>query len=98
MKVVAADGLDPAEFLRPGDRIVIGQACGEPTTLLEALIGDGGRIGGLSVFVATSFSGVLSPAATKGISVSSMGAIGALRSLSKEHRLGVIPCHVSQVG
>jgi acyl-CoA hydrolase len=27
-----------------------------------------------------------------------MGAIGALRSLSAAHRLGVIPCHVSQVG
>lgn len=98
MKIVSAEDLDIREFLRPGDRIVIGQACGEPTTLLEALIADGGRIGGVSVFVATSFSGVLSPAATKGFSVSSMGAIGALRSLSKEHLLGIIPCHVGQVG
>ncbi|WP_216896030.1 acetyl-CoA hydrolase/transferase family protein [Nocardia alni] len=99
MKVVStADDLDIGEFLRPGDRIVVGQACGEPTTLIEALIADGQRIGGLSLFVATSFSGLLSPDATESFSVSSMGAIGALRKLSAEHRLSVIPCHVSQVG
>jgi acyl-CoA hydrolase len=27
-----------------------------------------------------------------------MGAIGALRALTKEHRLGIVPCHVSRVG
>lgn len=31
-------GLDLGRFLRAGDRIVWGQACGEPTTLVEALI------------------------------------------------------------
>ena len=28
----------------------------------------------------------------------SMGAIGALRTLSAAGRLGVVPCHVSQIG
>ena len=93
-----AGGLDLARFLRPGDRIVMGQACGEPTTLIEALIDQGRDIGRLSAFIATSFSGLLTPEATDGFSLSSMGAIGALRSLTKAHRLGVIPCHVSQVG
>jgi hypothetical protein len=33
MAVVAgAAGLDLRQFLRAGDRIVLGQACGEPTT------------------------------------------------------------------
>lgn len=36
----------------------MGQACGEPTTLVEALIAQGGSIGGLSAFIATSFSGL----------------------------------------
>ena len=98
MRTVSADDLDLSEFLRPGDRIVIGQACGEPTTLVEALTAQGRDIGGLSAFIATSFSGLLTPAATEGISIASMGAIGALRSLAKEHRLSVIPCHVSHVG
>jgi acyl-CoA hydrolase len=99
MRAVSTVGdLDLSAILRPGDRIVIGQACGEPTTLVEALIAQGRAIGGLSAFIATSFSGLLTPAATEGIAMSSMGAIGALRSLTREHRLSVIPCHVSQIG
>ena len=30
-----------AVYLRPGDHIVLGQACGEPTTLVEVLIEQG---------------------------------------------------------
>jgi acyl-CoA hydrolase len=96
--VCDASDLDLRRFLRRGDRIVIGQACGEPTTLVEALIEQGRDIGGLSAFIATSFSGLLTPAATDAFAVSSMGAIGALRALAKEYRLRVIPCHVSQIG
>lgn len=90
--------LDLGQFLRPGDRIVIGQACGEPTTLVEALIEQGRDIGELSAFIATSFSGLFTPQATDSFALSSMGAIGALRSLTKAHKLSVVPCHVSQVG
>jgi len=99
MKVISdVSDLDLSRFLRPGDRIVMGQACGEPITLVEALIEQGRDIGGLSAFIATSFSGLFTPQATDGFSLSSMGAIGALRSLTKEHKLSVIPCHVSQIG
>lgn len=99
MTVISEPGdLDLSQILRPGDRIVMGQACGEPATLVEALIEQGGGIGGLSAFIATSFSGLLTPEATDGFSLSSMGAIGALRSLARANRLSVIPCHVSQIG
>lgn len=99
MKVMSDAGdLDLGRFLRPGDRIVMGQACGEPTTLIEALIDQSPGIGGLSAFIATSFSGLFTPDNVSGFSLSSMGAIGALRSLTKAHRLSVIPCHVSQIG
>lgn len=90
--------IDIRDFVRPGDHIVVGQACGEPSTLIEALIAQGDVIGDLKVFVATSFSGIFTPETAKSFSLSSMGAIGALRSMSKAHRLDVIPCHVSQVG
>jgi acyl-CoA hydrolase len=98
VRVIDADELDIAEFLRPQDRIVVGQACGEPITLMEALLAAGNDIGGLSAFIATSFSGLLTPEATQGISMSSMGAIGALRALTAAGRLEVIPCHVGRVG
>ena len=96
--VTDAAGLDLSQVLRRGDRIVIGQACGEPTTLVEALIAQGKDIGDLSAFIATSFSGLFTPETADSFSLSSMGAIGALRSMTKAGKLGVIPAHVSQLG
>jgi acyl-CoA hydrolase len=96
--VTDAAGLDLSRFLKSGDRIVLGQACGEPTTLLEALIAQGRDIGELSAFIATSFSGLLKPEAADSFAISSMGAIGALRSLTAAHKLAIIPSHVSQIG
>lgn len=90
--------IDLAAWIKPGDRIVIGQACGEPTSLVEALLQQAGAIGGLSAFIATSFSGLFTPDKTSGLQLSSMGAIGALRSMTAAGRLSIIPCHVSQVG
>ncbi len=93
-----ADRLRLDEFLRRGDRIVWGQACGEPTTLVEALIAQADSIGDLSAFAATSFSGILNAAAAAKLNLSSMGAIGALRTIAATGQLGIVPCHVSQVG
>jgi len=93
-----AQGLSLGAFLRPGDAIVWGQACGEPTTLIEALIAQAESIGPLSGFAATSFSGVLSAEAAAKFDLFSMGAIGALRVPAAAGRLNIIPCHVGQVG
>jgi len=90
--------IDLAQHLRRGDRIVFGQACGEPTTLVEALIAQGAGIGDLSAFIATSFSGLFTPETADSFALSSMGAIGALRSMTRAGKLQVIPVHVSQVG
>ncbi|MES2489499.1 MAG: acetyl-CoA hydrolase/transferase C-terminal domain-containing protein [Pseudomonadota bacterium] len=93
-----AAGLDLGKFLRRGDRIVWGQACGEPQTLIEALIAQAESIGDLSAFTATSFSGLLTPESVSKFSLSSMGAIGALRTLTAANCLSIIPSHVSQIG
>jgi acyl-CoA hydrolase len=92
-----ADGLDLGAYLRPGDRIVWGQACGEPTTLVQALIAQAEGIGELAAFAATSFSGLLDAEAAQRVSISSMGAIGALRTVAAAGRLSIVPCHVGQV-
>jgi acyl-CoA hydrolase len=92
-----ASGLDLGAYLRPGDRIVWGQACGEPTTLIEALIAQAPGIGRLSGFAATSFSGLWSADAAARVNLFSMGAIGALRTVAAAARLNVVPCHVGQI-
>ena len=96
--IVAPASLDLREFLKAGDKIVFGQACGEPSTLVEALIAQGRDIGGLGAFIATSFSGAFTPESADSFALSSMGAIGALRAMTKAGRLGIVPCHVGQVG
>jgi acyl-CoA hydrolase len=93
-----AAGLDLSSYVRRGDRIVMGQACGEPTTLVEALIAQGPGIGELSAFIATSFSGLFTPDTADSFALSSMGAIGALRTMAAAHKLSIIPCHVGQIG
>jgi acyl-CoA hydrolase len=95
--------IDLSRYLRPSDNIVFGQACGEPSTLVEALIAQGAGIGNLSAFIATSFSGAFTPHSADAFSLSSMGAIGALRSMTKldcsgAGKLSIIPCHVGQIG
>jgi acyl-CoA hydrolase len=90
--------IDLTQHLKPGDSIVLGQACGEPSTLIEALIAQGKDIPGLKAFIATSFSGAFTPETADSFALSSMGAIGALRSMTKAGKLSVIPCHVGQVG
>ncbi|WIA57281.1 acetyl-CoA hydrolase/transferase C-terminal domain-containing protein [Sphingobium sp. WTD-1] len=89
--------IDLTPYLRRGDRIVFGQACGEPVSLVSALIEQGAGIGDLSAFIATSFSGLFTPDSADSFRLSSMGAIGALRSMTKAGKLQVIPIHVSQV-
>jgi acyl-CoA hydrolase len=95
---IAPETLDLSAYLKRGDAIVFGQACGEPITLVEALIAQGAAIGELSAFIATSFSGLFTPETASAFRLSSMGAIGALRSMTKANALDVIPVHVSQVG
>jgi acyl-CoA hydrolase len=90
--------IDLGQYLKAGDAIVFGQACGEPSTLIEALIEQGAGIGNLSAFIATSFSGAFTPESAGAFSLFSMGAIGALRSMSKASKLSIIPCHVGQIG
>ena len=90
-------GLDLTALLKPGDAIVMGQACGEPTALVETLIAQGREIDGLKLFIATSFSGLFDAGTSDSFELSSMGAIGRLRSMTKIGKLQVIPVHVSQV-
>lgn len=98
MIITDAAGLDLSQLVKRGDHIVLGQACGEPTTLIEALIAQGGAIGSLSAFIATSFSGIFTSETADAFALSSMGAIGALRLMTKAGRMSVIPMHVSQIG
>ena len=98
MQRIDAASFELGSLIKPGDAIVWGQACGEPTTLIEMLLAQRQLLGGVSAFAGSSFSGILKPEHADHIKIYSMGAIGALRSLAKSGVLGIIPCHVGQIG
>jgi len=95
--VVDAEHLDLARFLRRGDRIVWSQACGEPISVVEALLAQAGSIGDLSAFAATSFSGVIDGPAADKLQIDSLGAIASVRPGTHKRPLGIVPTHLSQV-
>ena len=88
---------DLAGIVRAGDAIIWGQGCGEPTTLVEALVDQRAALGGVSAFIGSSFSSTLAPEHADHIAFSSMGAIGTLAPLARAGVLGIIPTHVGQV-
>lgn len=97
-ETVSAETLELKRYIKPGDAIVCGQACGEPTTILEALYAQRALLGGVSLFTGSSFSGLVKPEYADHIHFRSMGAIGALRALTKTGALEIIPSHVGQLG
>lgn len=95
MRAVAADDLDLATLLRPGDRIVVGQATAEPRTLTQRLVGTGGLPQGCSVFLGVLNSDTFDGA--DGLSLEGYGAVGQGARLARAGRLDVLPWHYSQL-
>ena len=97
MAAVTTADLDLSRFIRSGDQLLWSHACGEPSTLIERLIEQRARLGGVGAFAATSFSQALKPEFADHIRFSSMGAMGSLRVLAKARVLAVVPCHFGQI-
>ena len=94
----------PADVLRPGDLVVVGQGVGEPTPLLECLLRDGGAIPDVEVFVGLSHSRAFTGDAVRGgaggaaaPSLLSFGAMGPLARLAAAGGVSIIPCHFVDV-
>lgn len=97
MRVLPSASLDIAEFVRPGDHIVVGQATGEPQTLTETLVAQRARVGPVELFLGSCFSRSFAPEHADHIRFSGFGAVGTVRKLAAGGALDVVPCHVSQV-
>jgi acyl-CoA hydrolase len=94
--------IDPADldlraFIRPGDRIVWGQASGEPLTLTEALVAQRHAVGPVSVFLGSCFSDTLQPEHADAITFRSFGPMGTSRVLAKAGVLDIVPVHFGQI-
>lgn len=97
MRRIHASELDLREFIRPGDRIVWGQASGEPLTLTEALVAQRHAIGPISVFLGSCFSDTLQPEHADTITFRSFGPMGTSRALARAGVLDIVPVHFGQI-
>lgn len=95
--LVAADALDFASIVRPGDRIVCGQAAAEPLTLTEALVAQAHRLPPFKMFLGPVYSRTFAPEQTGHIAFSSYGAMGQAATLAAQGRLDVVALPYSQL-
>lgn len=87
--------LDLGAVLRPGDRIAWSQACAEPLPRLHALVEQAAAVGGLEGFCGLSLAPELARELAGQLTLTSYGALGALRELAAAGTLAVVPCHFS---
>lgn len=91
MTPVSPHDVDLSEFIRPGDRVVVGQGAAEPQTLARLLVAQRQQLGGVEVFVGPGFTDVFAGTATDGLRFASYGALGTAAGLAASGRLDVLP-------
>ncbi len=90
--------VDLGSVIRPGDGIIWGQACAEPQTLVEALVAQRAAFPGCSVFLGSSYSGLVKPEHADHLRLSSYCGTGANRALAEAGVLDLNPAPYSQLG
>jgi acyl-CoA hydrolase len=80
-----------ARFIRPGDGIVLGQACAEPQTLTAALAAQRASFSGATVFLGVNYAGNLRPEHADHLKLSSYCGAGHNRALADAGVLDIHP-------
>ncbi|HEX4718580.1 MAG TPA: acetyl-CoA hydrolase/transferase C-terminal domain-containing protein [Thermoleophilaceae bacterium] len=90
--IVSEGQLELARWISPGDGVVFGQACAEPTVLVDALLAQAAEIGRLRAFAGLTWGDRIPTKAPPSLRVVSYGALGTLGRLAD---LEIVPCHFS---
>jgi acyl-CoA hydrolase len=90
--------IDLAGVIRPGDGMLWGQACAEPQTLVEAVVAQRSRFSGASVFLGSSYSGIVKPEHADHLRLASYCGTGTNRALADAGVLEIYPAPYSQLG
>lgn len=89
---------DLSAIIRPGDGVVIGQACAEPQTLTEALVAQRASFSGASVFLGVNYAGVIKPEHADHLKLSAYCGSGHNRALAEAGVLEIHPHPYSRLG
>lgn len=82
---------DLARFIRPGDGVVLGQACAEPQTLSAALVAQRAAFSGAAVFLGVNYAGIVRPEHADHLKLSSYCGAGHNRALADAGVLDIHP-------
>ncbi|HTQ77022.1 MAG TPA: acetyl-CoA hydrolase/transferase C-terminal domain-containing protein [Burkholderiales bacterium] len=89
---------DLAAVIRPGDGVVMGQACAEPQTLAEALVAQRAALSGARLFLGVNYSGVVKPEHADHLQLSAYCGAGHNRALAEAGVLDIHPHPYSRLG
>src|SRR6185503_6388052 len=95
---IIAPMVDLGSVIRPGDALVWGQACAEPQTLVEMLVSQRSRLGGVGCFLGSSYTGIVRPEHADRLRLSSYCGTGSNRALADAGLLEILPAPYSQLG
>ena len=86
-----------AECLRPGDRVLVGQACGEPLGLVADLLAQATRLGNLDVFCGYSLNTAWEEPLPDALRVTTYCGLGTMGKLLARQGARLVPSSLSQL-
>ncbi len=86
-----------AECLRPGDRVLVGQACGEPLGLVADLLAQATRLGNLDVFCGYSLNPAWEEPLPDALRVTTYCGLGTMGKLLARQGARLVPSSLSQL-
>jgi len=92
---VAIDDLDLSRWIRAGDTVIWGQACGEPQSLTEALLAQRHDIGGFRCFLGIPVTSTVLPEHADVVGFTGYVASGANGALARAGHLDPLTAHYS---
>ena len=98
MSAAAVSSVDLSSVIRPGDGLIWGQACAEPQTIVEAVAAQRSALSGCSIFLGSSYSGLLRPEHADHLRLTSYCGTGTNRALAQAGVLQLLPSPYSQLG
>ncbi len=92
-----ADDLDLTRFIRPGDTVLVEQSTGEPRALVEALIAQRHELAPLTVFIGSSYTGLLRPEHADALRFVGFGSVGRTGALVQAGLVELHPVHFGAI-
>jgi acyl-CoA hydrolase len=80
-----------AQWIRPGDGVIFGQACAEPQTLVEALVAQRAEYSGATLFMGVNWSGTVKPEHADHLQLTAYCGSGHNRKLADAGVLDIHP-------